>query len=375
MLINIDYLILNGEIENLKKDWDNIRWADYSTRLEQYSTRNFRQVLSIFDNGKEIAKLFFEPYQGSCLSPGFCQIQFSNWIIWEQLQVLKQKVFDLAFVLGLKYTGINRIDIGLDGLKEDFSEAMHDLWFYVMHDKSVKIAGKNKPINANGMTDGINTGWNIGKRSGERFCRFYNKTEQMKETPKPWIKFRHGVFIPDSTISGNDVWRLEMQLNRKFVSHIENVEVIFNWKFLVSMFEAGLHNFMELYENRGQKVVARNPKIEIFNRQKLRQFLAIVAKNDLVRSFYRTKRNNGDERSITENKKELKRMFCRYLLNQDNIAPLAIMVEIFILDDFYIDYFYRKREYWKIQLSKKGYEIDLDNQKFWEILQQIENSL
>lgn len=374
MLLNIDYLILNGEIENLKKDWDNIRWADYSTRLEEYSTRNFRQVLSIFDNGKEIAKMFFEPYQGSCLSPGFCQIQFSNLILWERITVLAGKIQDLAFILGLRYTGINRIDIALDGLKNDFSDGLFYMGNFIQ-DKAVLMAGRPKNISIHATTDGKFLGVSIGKRSGERFGRFYNKTEQLKETPKPWIKLRHGIFIPDSTVEENDVWRLELQLNRKFVSHIENVEVIFNWRFLSSLFEAGLHNFLDLYENRGQKVVARNPKIEIFNRQKLRQFLEIVAKKDTSRSFYKSKRNQMDENTMLANKKELKRMFCRYAVNQDNIAPLAIMVEIFRLDDFYQEYFYRKREYWKIQLSKKGYEIDLDNQKFWQILQEIENSL
>lgn len=374
MLLNIDYLILNGEIETLKKDWDNIRWADYSTKLEEYSTRNFRNVLAIYDNGKEIAKVFFEPYTGSCLSQGFCQIQFSNWLLWERLQILKQKVSDLSFMLGIKYTGVNRLDLAVDGLENDFSDGLFYLGNFIQ-DKAVIMAGRPKNMAIHATTDGKFLGISIGKRSGERFCRFYNKTEQLKENPKPWISFRHGIFIPDSTIKENHIWRLEMQLNRKFLSHIENVEVVFNWRFLASMFEAGLRNFLDLYENRGSKVVSRNPRIQLFNREKLNEYLRIVGKNDTVKRFYSTKRNGMDENTMLSNKKELKRMFCRYATNQDNIAPLLIIHEILALDDFYNEYFFRKRDYWIIQLSKKGYEVNLDNQKFWQILQEIDNSL
>jgi hypothetical protein len=373
MTLNIDYLILNIELSNTKLDFDSLKWIDYTTRLEEYSTKIYRNVLKVYQDGRQCATVLFLPHVGSCLSENFAQIQFDNWVLYERLPIIEQMKNDILYMLQAKATGINRIDLAVDGLQSDFCHAM----FYLMElvrDNAVLIAGRERTFTDHGDTNGNYTGFSMGERGADRYCRFYDKSINLQQKNKPWIKFRHGVFFPNEE---ENIWRLEMQLNRKFVSHIENIDVIFSWKFLHTLFECSLVNYLELFENFGQVVKARNPKIEIFDRSKLKEYFRIMGKqDDQKRGFYRTKRNSGTEIELQKSKRLFKQMFIRYAKNQENIAPLMIWTEIFQGKEIdWNEYFFKKRDYWIIEQSKKGFEILIDWKHFWKTIQTIEDTL
>jgi DNA relaxase NicK len=49
------------------------------------------------------------------------------------------------------------------------------------------IFGKEKDFNAYNTSKRGLKGWTLGSKTGDRFLRFYNKSKEIENNPKPWI--------------------------------------------------------------------------------------------------------------------------------------------------------------------------------------------
>lgn len=369
MKLSIDYLILNAIGNFDLVDFESIRTDRVAFRECQFPTKNFKRVIECYIDGKQVGTFFCVPHAGSVIDKGFAQFQAKNWFLYQPSGVVLAELNMIAGSINAVWTGINRLDIALDGAESSYSGAVVDLPSYI-NDNAVLIAGKEKVMQVMTTTKGKYTGYTIGKRSSNKFLRFYNKTEQLKEVSKPWVVAGLRTFC---NYDHETVYRMEIQLNRKYLSHITDISVCFNYRFIKSMFEASLRGFFELYENEGKERVSRNPQIEIYNETKLKNWLRCI--KDKEACFFKGKAFQAEESTETQDRKLLKKMFCRYVRNQDNIAPLVIFTEIISNNERMLEFFYQKRQFWLVEIEKRGLFEQIDYQLMWNRVDEIAESL
>jgi hypothetical protein len=173
----------------------------------------------------------------------------------------------------------------------------------------------------------------------------------------------------------DDVWRLEMQLNRRFLKDITDVFRIFDYSFLSSMFQISIEKFFDLRENLNYSREYRNPKIQLYNKEFLKEYINTSIYSRTTErvgkgQFYMPIRKNSpvEDQTINQNKQTLKKMFFRYLKsNQDSILPVFFIREIFEINPSYyeLEFFSKKRSYWIAEFCAKcGGAFRFDAQKF-----------
>lgn len=379
--ITIDYLIING-LQKKQIDLDDYRvlFPDgsikFSGRNELYGTKVFRTVTKIYFNGNEFATLTSSPHENSIHQDGFCQIQFNNRFLYESLRYFKAIVKDFFNEYSIEPTGLNRLDIALDSQINSggFNPVLFEIQKHLA-DNSCIIVGKEKILTFNTSTKANFTGFTLGLRSSDRYLRFYNKSAEMqaKQTKKhivTWWKNTCNFWNEK-----NDVWRLEMQLNRRFLKDITDVFRIFDYSFLSSMFQISIEKFFDLRENLNYSREYRNPKIQIYNKEFLKEYIKTSIYSRTTErvgkgQFYMPIRKNSpvEDQTINQNKQTIKKMFFRYLKsNQESILPVFFIREIFEINPSYyeLEFFSKKRSYWIAEFcSKCGGAFRFDAQKF-----------
>jgi hypothetical protein len=265
----------------------------------------------------------------------------------------------------IEFEGFNRIDIALD--YEDRIESCFDQcpvsdFPRRLQDKliggEVIFAGKSKSINFKTSTKNVLSGWDYGQRSSDRFIRFYDKTRQLAEQQnKPHIiEYWKNVC---GINTDKQVWRFEIQLNRRFIAKIIAFDEIFNRKYLVDLFRIAIKNYFDPRENAGFSRITDNPPIFVFNWNLIYSWEYVKDKECV--EFKRNVRHKDEihENTVLRNKILLKKMMFRYFnSSQESLLPLAFATEIFSLKyGFdYFGFFDQKRAIWLSQ-----YRAEYDN--------------
>jgi len=386
--INLDYIILNVSL-NPKIDWDFFRFPpqersyQWSIRLEEYGTKIFRKVAKIYYGGNEFATMTYQPYCTELMGENFGQIQIANKYLYIPIQSTGGIIQDFCYRSGIEVTGLNRLDIAIDADKSEgsFKYILFNLK-RELDQKEAIFCGKEKALTYYSTSKNEDSGWAFGNRSSDRYLRFYNKTKEMGEGKnKPWIRkyWKYDLGINDDA----NVWRLEIQLNRRYLKDIADVWRIFDYKFIWSMFQISMENFFDLRENLNKNRETRNPKIKYLQDGAIKDYLdngfwpkiSILGNTGKYYPAIRTI-SQVEENTILQNKIQLKKMFTRYCHSgQESLLPLYLIKEIFeVNQSFYeLAFFTRKRDYWIQQYkAEKDLHFVFDAQKFQQDLKFIE---
>lgn len=372
---NLDYLILNLEVTD-KTDFQSIP-ENFEFKLKEYGTKNLSKLAEIRYNGEELGILTYAPYSGSVIEENFAQFQLSNKFLYESPIMLRNILNELFSELHLNFTGFNRIDLALDFNKNFLSSTPVESWLFdlpkLLFDENecrIDFIGRAKNIAIHTDTNRQVKGWSFGKRNSDRFIRFYNKSLELQQVQnKPHI---HDFW--DLCRFGEDhsnIWRFEIQLNRRFLTELNSLDYVFNRANLIELFQISLRNFFEpvaqIYNvktGEKRKRITNCPPIPFIDFEKLKSFSRI----DVDQQFERKKRNKTEIEvsTVLQNKILAKKMFFRYLESeQTNLMPLIFLREILdIKSSFdYWTFFWDKWRYWEVDFQTKFNSLIVLDQK------------
>lgn len=351
--LNIDYLILNVILSNPKMDFEGNFGKKFSFYLLKYGTRNFQSIGEIYLHGNHFATITFNPYDQSIIKPDFAQVQLVNKFLYEPKKWLKNTVFEMMYFLGATVTGVNRLDIALDGLVgEIFDMDLPYLHGLVTFESKYFICGKEKDFNAYNTSKKGLKGWTLGSKTGDRFLRFYNKSKEIESNPKPWIS-KYWEYVLELTKEEKlRVWRLEYQLNRRFLRTLDkdNWHCIFENGYIHQMYKSANNGFMDIRLNQFRARDTDNVKCTLID------FEALENKKASENLFNRFNRPESlYEGKKTRNlKMTMKKFFWVYWRSMQNSnLPIVFINQIMDCNRVYFeDLFFNK----KIMLWVKEFE-------------------
>ena len=278
--VNIDYLIVNlvGTLANNERnDLDNRFEGLHNENLEikklnDYGTKVFRGAYTVLWFGEEIGNLFTSP-RSEVLPAGFCQFQFRNHLFYVfDLSQLKTFMYELTEITGLRFSGINRLDIAVD------TSDSHGFFASVIdgiRSKMFRIAGRTKNFSLHYETHeghSILNGYSVGKRTSSRYLRVYNKSLEMRQKPKGYIRENW----VQNGIDPWDVWRFEYQLNNRFfkdlIEYGYGTEQDFTWSIfdranLVKLLSMAQKNHFDIRFNTGKSETNKEKEFRLFDWQ------------------------------------------------------------------------------------------------------------
>lgn len=342
--INIDYLILNLKLNNPDQDWDSLRNERFSFLFLRYGTKNFQKIGEIYYNGSHFATLTFCPHDNSIMKKDFSQLQLVNKFLYQPKRWLERTVIEMLSFFDMEVTGVNRLDLAMDGLiGEVFYNDLPYLHPMVTYTEKYLICGKEKDFNLYSTTKGCVKGWTLGSRSGDRFLRFYNKSKEIEQNPKPWIHSYWKYNIEFTSEEMKRVWRLEYQLNRRFLRSIdsENWTSIFNQSFINVTFVSANHGFMDIRMNTHVSRPTNNPKINMVD---IDFILQKTTKDEVFQMNHRPE-SIYEGKKIRELKMTMKKLFWIYWRGmQESSLSLVFVNKIMDCNRvFFEDMFFNKK--------------------------------
>ena len=379
-------MILNGIFKNNPLDFDVQHSDNFSIRTLEHGTKIFKHIAEIYYENSVLGLVSFIPYDGSVLDSGFCQIQIKNEWLYEPSNHLREVLRVFLMEFQIDFTGWNRLDICIDSpLDENYgvftsptetgNKSLLDL-SYLLTNEVVQITGKEKNFTSYTTTKNKITGWLLGKRTGSRLLRFYNKSEEMRsKVNKPWIGTFWSGRCGFTDLTNKDIYRLEMQFNREYLTEIVGFEDVFNHNYLLQMMITGMYRFFDLRTNTGKSRVTNEKEVMLINWYKVEYFITHSAIDESEGFNAPIRKHSTYYNSVLQNKILLKKMFFRYCFEyQESLASLTIMNEIMKITECfdYNHFVHSKIEFWAKEIDKLPFETGIfDVKQFRNDLQLI----
>lgn len=273
--INIDYLIINlvGTLANVE--------SNYIEHLEiipnDYGTKVFSASHKVLYHGITMGNILSVP-RSEILDKQLCQFQFENHLFYiNDLSELKRFVYEFTEITGLRFSGVNRLDIAVD------CSDTHGFFSSVITgilNRSFKIAGRTKNFSLHYEThegESVLNGYSVGKRTSSRYLRVYNKSLEMRSKPKGYIREN---WVANG-IEPWDVWRFEYQLNNTFFRGLKEIqnhddlpgfyaEQEFTWSIfdranLVKLLALAQKNHFDIRFNTGKAETNKEKEFRLFD--------------------------------------------------------------------------------------------------------------
>ncbi len=359
MLLNIDYLILNfkGSLDYRKNYVDNVGYDVKPFHLEQkeYGTKVFKNAYDLFYCNERVGQLFSVP-RSNVIDKELIQFQFENHLFYSNtLSELGEMVTAFVNYYACDLHSINRLDICLDTKENSikYRNLYNDL-----NAGTLLLKGREKQLASYGKTAkgrGLFTGFTVGKRSAARFLRVYNKThailldEGKKDYITDWHN-RNGL----TASAGLDIWRFEYQLNNKFFADKAQINFakegetqpitwqIFNYQYLVDLFNYARTNHFEVVYNTGKTETNKERIYDFIDFSKLKRtpflFVARVSRKKQLNT-------------LTSVKRVCKGLFRMYYTKQST-AYLFTMHKL-LTENSLMDWFKRKYDFYVHEFRDK----------------------
>ncbi len=267
--LNIDYLVLNLSGVPITDSLDGL-----TIDVAEYGTKVFEKRAALTYQNEAFGSMVFKP-RSSVLDENLVQLQLENHLFYTSTpDQLKMKVKSVLEILGLDYSGINRLDIALDfsGEQHDIAELLKGVF-----NGDYLISGREKDVNVYTKTKKGKidfTGIQIGKRSSSRFCRIYDKTREMQTgTLKPYIST-----LWESLGMTGSIWRYEYQLSNKYLSEQEHLslEVLFSKNFIYNLLDKARSNHFEIKHNTGKSELNKEQTFEFIDFEVVAKVVGLV---------------------------------------------------------------------------------------------------
>ncbi|WP_417443761.1 hypothetical protein [Joostella sp.] len=297
----VDYLVLSFKGSPLLKGQKSLKLD-----MHQYGNRTYKKMVDVYyspstDKPKE--KYFimnFEP-KSEIIESDLVQIKLENHLFYTRsMQDLKKEIETITELLGISFHSCSRLDLALDvhGNSHGISTSLKQL-----NQGTLLFAGRPKEIAFyTKVKKGVVTcnGVGIGKKSAYKYCRIYNKTNEILigKNSKPYIldAWRSvGFDIESMNIlnydyatngqkknfnrdTNNDIWRYEYQLNRAYLAKLKDFtfDNIFDKHFLFSLLEEAKKNHSELKYNTGKSEINKEKDFLMLDFKKIAQRIKAV---------------------------------------------------------------------------------------------------
>ncbi len=194
----------------------------YQVERSNYSTKIFKYVDHYKHNTITFATVTHTP-KSSILPPDTAIVKFSNWFLYDDFSM--KNIWRIIEELGLKYEGINRVDIAIDFNTFANNLQPESLIKGYFTGKYTKIGrGKFKTIGRN-HSDVIFDYLRFGNYRSSYSVYLYNKSQEFKEVED---KLHIRQVWNDSGLNCDiDVWRLEVSIKGRgnYVTDMETGEM------------------------------------------------------------------------------------------------------------------------------------------------------
>lgn len=355
--VSLDYLNINYkgvfDIDSLN--------GDFTHEIADYAGKIFSKGATILYKDIKFCDVVWSP-RSSALEAGLIQIRIHNLWLWvsDWWPVLEQLTGQMAIL----YTSVNRVDICND---------MHTFKGGISYEKLIKgwisddylLKGRSKKVQFSAMTkegSPIFQGFSLGQRDGERFVRVYNKTLELESNPKDYIPIAWSIAGLDTS---RDVYRLEVQLNNKFLRKLEHFDLwqLTRYDYVLGLLDIGLKNYFEFVVNTSKTEVNKNPSLDLTY-----YFELLGTKKDQIKKYVKTKLNNV-KNSIRSKAITAKSILREYVNNwQDEIYAITLSKFLDVNDIGSL--FLKRYEYWMDDIRKDLINpYPFDQQKFADALQ------
>lgn len=254
--INLDWfqLMLSGNVikepenapDKLSFHFDRIKLIK-----RDRASRNFKVGYDVYFDKAHFARIFCCPSSAFILDKNMIQFEALNEMLYEKDFIGRCE--ELFLAMDWRVRNVTRIDIALDG--QGFFKVFND---FHLERKYEKIGKANYNCHYTGK--GKLTGFDIGKRSSNKWVTCYNKTGQLGKDNKAYIK---RAWDNVDLCQENDVQRLELKLRNDEIKRIEGFEwtKLADPQYLASVMKLCLTNYFDFVEVSEDKNITRKERI------------------------------------------------------------------------------------------------------------------
>ena len=216
-------------------------YGQYKLHLIGGKTNNYHCKANVYYYDSKVGVLCFDGIQDH--NKGTMTYKIENTCLYDRFyregffKVLTDEFFK---EIETKVLNVSRLDIAIDGL--NLNKFFTDFQFGRYEKKKVNNVTSSRWCRDSRLFNGFT----IGKRSGNRFIRYYDKTAELdyQQGKKEYIR---NYFQNNGFDLSRPVYRFELQCNSPFIKSLDG----FNWKeledpaSLLKIFETGLKHFFE----------------------------------------------------------------------------------------------------------------------------------
>lgn len=189
----------------------------YVVKERDYGTPQYREMFTIYENGKPFVEIRRNPYsikkKGGIFEENACHIRLDNSVCYDERPIDRLRRFLVAH--DYTYKSVSRIDIALDF--NDFDDGRSVRLFVDKYMRG-ELSKVNQPrVSAHGSDKWIGRCINSlkwGAQSSPNTTKLYNKTQELRECgDKQYIREAWHAAGLDLT---RDVWRIEFSMTSEF---------------------------------------------------------------------------------------------------------------------------------------------------------------
>lgn len=211
----------------------------------RYGSQNFKYGYELWRLGRKFATVFCCPRSPEIIKPDLISVKMENNCLYEVGVIMELKVIFEA--LQWKVRNITRLDIAVDGVD---AIQIGERWL-------AKQVGKKGKATVTTFFDssGDLEGYDVGKRSSEKWGTAYIKSKEIEKSNKYYIKD----FWKRSGMDSDYVERVELKLRNEEIKKIKdfNWELLDDFEYLASVLRTACKNFFEFYEKGTDTNVSR----------------------------------------------------------------------------------------------------------------------
>ena len=267
-VIGIDWLQLYCKIEPNFLD----QKSKYTLKLEEFQTRQFKKVVSIYEKNDHIATIVYEPHSKMLAANGSV-IKIENKYLYQAN--LKACIDNLLKELQLTLLNVTRIDYYID-FNRFVSGVNPDEFIKQFIEGKICKTGKSKFQLVGSVKKFFTYDYlKFGQKSSDICYYLYNKSKELNEQKnKPWIRDSWKNVLEENSTT----WRLEFSIKgtcKELVS-LDTGEKITSLKSLELLRLSTIKKFLSMLLNKywsfatkenfeADKCISRVKKIEFFN--------------------------------------------------------------------------------------------------------------
>lgn len=238
--IVVDWLefMCQGELVQFDTPLDSYDYGSgkYTLVKRPSGSLNFKFGYDVYQDGRKFATVFCCPRSPEIIKPDLIQVKIENTVLYEYQPIQESRDFFAA--MGWKVRNITRLDIALDGVQVmDIVEGWNR-----------GVYGKKGKATITTYHTGVRKlqGFDIGKRSSDKWMTGYIKSDELEKSNKPYIKKFWQLCGLDTS---QPVQRLELKLRNESIKKIE----AFDWQrlddfsYLAGVFRLECKNYFEFY--------------------------------------------------------------------------------------------------------------------------------